>query len=202
MLPAEGEVELAGRSLRRPDPARVACLFQEAPAPFDLTAGEVAALGGPHHAEALARVGVSAEARVHALSGGQRQRVHLARCLAARPELLLLDEPTNHLDLGGRALLARVLAEQRAAGRGAVVATHDLELAALADAVVLLREGAVAAVGTAAEVLQPELLDAVFGVSLRRVADPLGSAPFLRLRAEPLPTTGRVPTTRRGETTP
>jgi iron complex transport system ATP-binding protein len=166
LVPAEGDVWLDGLALLRPSPRTIACLFQEAPLPFDLSVGELVALGGPHIPEALAAVDFDGRRSMHTLSGGERQRAHLARCLAARPRLLVLDEPTNHLDLASRARLQRILA-----GRAALVATHDLDLAARAHRVVLLRDGVVVAAGPPRDVLTPLHLAEALGVALTRVDD-------------------------------
>jgi thiamine transport system ATP-binding protein len=107
-------------------------------------------------AELLALVGLEGYAdRLPAtLSGGERQRVALARSLAADPRLLLLDEPLSALDAGLRERLARDLHDiLRAAGTTALVVTHDQEEAfALADRLVVMREGRVVQQGPAAEV--------------------------------------------------
>jgi iron(III) transport system ATP-binding protein len=79
------------------------------------------------------------------LSGGEQQRVGLARALARRPAVYLLDEPTAHLDtvLKGE-LQAELATRMHADGAAAIHATHDVEEAlAVADRVVLLRDGAV-----------------------------------------------------------
>ncbi|MDP2311951.1 MAG: iron chelate uptake ABC transporter family permease subunit [Pseudomonadota bacterium] len=181
--PDAGTVTLDGQPLPPPRARRIAMLFQDHPVPPGLTARDVVALGGPHVEEALALAfGGSAtrlaDTRMSRLSGGERQRAHLARCLAARPDVLLLDEPTNHLDLEGRARLLAILPTVTA-----VVATHDLDFAGAADLAVLLDRGRVVAAGPAAEVLVPASLAPLFGVTLRRVVDPAGGAPLTRVLA-------------------
>ncbi|MFX3634254.1 MAG: energy-coupling factor ABC transporter ATP-binding protein, partial [Candidatus Pristimantibacillus sp.] len=76
------------------------------------------------------------------LSGGQQRRLSLACLLACEPQWLLLDEPTAGLDADGIQRLCALLEAHRRAGRGAVVATHDLDaLLPLADEVVVLADG-------------------------------------------------------------
>jgi iron complex transport system ATP-binding protein len=176
LQPAAGSVEIDGAAYLRPDPRRVACLLQEAPAPFELTVRELVRLGGPRVDEALRLLGLEGGRGLGSLSGGERQRAHLARCVAAGTRLLLLDEPTNHLDLSGR---CAVLAAIR--GRTAVVATHDLDLAAHADLVVLLSGGRVVAAGPPREALRPEAVRALFGAPVRRVSDPVDGHPLFRV---------------------
>lgn len=88
------------------------------------------------------------------LSGGERQRVALARSLAADPRLLLLDEPLSALDTGLRERLAGDLHEiLRRAGTTTLVVTHDQEEAfALADRLVVMREGRIVQEGDLEEV--------------------------------------------------
>jgi iron complex transport system ATP-binding protein len=114
------------------------------------------------------------------LSGGEWQRAAVARALVAGPRLLLLDEPTNHLDPARRAGLLALL--ERLRGQVAVVlATHDLDCAAACDRVALLADGGVAALGPPTAVLTPERLLGSLGVRVRRLDDPAGGPPFLRV---------------------
>ncbi len=109
-------------------------------------------------AELLDLVGLpGAERRaVAALSGGEQQRVALARALAPSPRLLMLDEPLGQLDRG---LRERLVTELRALfgrlGTTVLAVTHDQgEAFALADRVVVMRDGRVAQAGTPREVWQ------------------------------------------------
>ena len=86
--------------------------------------------------ETIAGVGLDpsriASTPLHALSTGQRQRVKLAYATLHHPAILFLDEPSSNLDDAGRAVVARVVAEQRARGV-AVVASNDAGDLALSD---------------------------------------------------------------------
>ncbi|MFD7762034.1 ABC transporter ATP-binding protein [Streptomyces microflavus] len=93
---------------------------------------------------------------VAALSGGEQQRVALARALAPRPKLLMLDEPLGQLD---RSLRERLVVELRTLfqelGTTVLAVTHDQgEAFALADRVVVMRDGRIAQEGTPLDVWQ------------------------------------------------
>lgn len=94
--------------------------------------------------ELLGRVGLSGR-RAHrpsAMSGGEQQRVAFCRALANAPSLLLADEPTGNLDPGTSDTVFGVLMELvRETGLSALIATHNLELAARMDRVVRLEAG-------------------------------------------------------------
>ena len=131
----------------------VRLLFQDARLlPWQSVVGNVGVARGPDWRraalEALGAVGLEdrSEDWPSVLSGGQRQRVALARALVSRPEVLLLDEPFGALDALTRMemhdLLARVWRER---GFTTVLITHDVgEAVALADRVIVLREGGIA----------------------------------------------------------
>ena len=89
---------------------------------------------------------------MHDLSGGQQQRVAIAGALAASPEVLVLDEATSMLDDEGKSEVIQVVEGLR--GHGTVVAvTHDMELAARCDRLLVMRSGRLVACGAPAEVL-------------------------------------------------
>lgn len=197
-LPRErGSILIDGRPLESLSPrglARsVAAVRQEHEGHPDFLVEELIALGrAPHtgalrgldaedrasveRAMALTETAALAGRRVGTLSGGERQRVWLALALAQSPRLLVLDEPTNHLDVAHQLdLLARV----RELGIGVLAALHDLSLAArFADVAWILSEGRVVDFGPCAELLVPERLEPVFGVSIERAVGSTGHAFF------------------------
>jgi len=110
-------------------------------------------LGGDAHALERARalldeVGLGERGHHYPvqLSGGEQQRVAVARAVARRPTLLLADEPTGNLDSAtGKQIIDLLVALNRNLGSTLVLVTHDPALAALADRVITLRDGRVAA---------------------------------------------------------
>jgi putative ABC transport system ATP-binding protein len=82
------------------------------------------------------------------LSGGERQRVGIARALVGAPALLLADEPTGNLDISTTAAIVTLLRQLRRAHQLTIlVATHDPEVASLADRVVRLSGGSISSHG-------------------------------------------------------
>jgi iron complex transport system ATP-binding protein len=101
------------------------------------------------------------------LSGGEKQLAAISRALAQQPHILLLDEPTVHLDIANARRIARVIRRLRDRGRTVVFSTHAPNAAAaLADYVVLLKEGRVLAAGPAGAVLTAARLSATYGVEI------------------------------------
>ncbi|MEU6644650.1 ABC transporter ATP-binding protein [Saccharomonospora sp. NPDC046836] len=201
LTPDDGSVSLNGsplRSLSRRTIARqVAVLPQAMPAVPALTVRQLVRQGryatrGPlgmlaggddeHVRRALADTGVAsyADAALDRLSGGERQRVRLALALAQDAPVLLLDEPTTYLDVRHQLEMLELIARLREE-RGLTVVTvlHDLGQAArYADRVIALRDGRVYADGRASDVVNADLLNAVFGVRGRVWPDELTGRPL------------------------
>ena len=94
--------------------------------------------------ELLEQVGLADRAKhlPSMLSGGQRQRVAIARALANEPAVVLADEPTGNLDSAATLEVLRLFDALHTAGLTLVVVTHDERIAATADRLVSIRDGA------------------------------------------------------------
>jgi iron complex transport system ATP-binding protein len=184
--PSSGELSYEGRPYaslsRRAVARRIAYVPQIRPARIPLTVFEVVLLGRyPHLSrlqlapraedyaateEALHWVGIDElrDRPVDELSGGERQAVFIAAALAQDAEVLVLDEPSLHLDARHlRELAALLLRLRSSAQRTIVMASHDLNLAALVgDRLLALDAGQALALGPPAEILVPAVLERVF----------------------------------------
>jgi putative ABC transport system ATP-binding protein len=161
--PSGGEVSLRGRridrlgekALARMRRTAVGFVFQAFHLTDELTAVEnvelPALLDGrsPRAArrrglELLERVGLADRARFlpSALSGGQRQRVAIARALSSEPLVVFADEPTGNLDSAATIDVLRLFEDLHQAGQTLVVVTHDERIAATADRLISMRDGA------------------------------------------------------------
>jgi ABC-type lipoprotein export system ATPase subunit len=161
--PSAGEIWLAARRVDRLAEralARMRCdavgfVFQAFHLMDELTAVEnvelPALLAGrsPREARRLAadlldRVGLGDRATFlpAALSGGQRQRVAIARALANEPAVILADEPTGNLDSAATLDVLRLFEYLHTAGQTLVIVTHDSRIAATADRLISMRDGA------------------------------------------------------------
>jgi len=161
--PSEGEIQLAGnrvdqmgeRALARLRRTAVGFVFQAFHLMDELTAREnvelPALLAGRspraarrRAADLLDRVGLADRATFlpAALSGGQRQRVAIARALSNDPLVVLADEPTGNLDSAATLEVLRLFDGLRSAGQTLVVVTHDSRIAATADRLISMRDGA------------------------------------------------------------
>jgi iron complex transport system ATP-binding protein len=202
LQPTAGDVLLEGKPLRqysrRSISKSIAVVAQEADLRFPVTVLEFV-LGGRYACASTGAWGWETEEDIRVvqqvlreteleslsnrlmneLSGGERQRAVLARALATEASVLLLDEPTANLDLAHQAgILALVRRRCDAGQAGAIVVTHDVNLAAeFADYVLLIKEGTKVAFGQPKEVLTPELLKKVFDLRILVDAHPVTGAP-------------------------
>jgi ABC-2 type transport system ATP-binding protein len=178
----EGEVEVAGKSLRSSPQAalrHIGVVFQQISLDLDLSIRRnllfQADLQGVPRRLALARIeagcarlGLDAklDRKVRELSGGNRRKVELVRATLHAPSVLLMDEATVGLDPKSRRdLLGALHADVRERGVCVLWATHWVEEAEGADRVVVLHKGSMLAEGTPAEVtaaLGAETLEAGF----------------------------------------
>ncbi len=188
LIPATGTARLGDQPIAALPPharaRRIGYLPQDAALHWNVPAADVIALGrAPHRslfaglsdadraavADAIAATETAdlLDRPVHELSGGERARILLARVLAGAPDWLLADEPLASLDPAHQIDILDRLRARAAAGAGVVIVLHDLVRAGrAADDVLLLKDGAVAAFGPAAEVLTPDHLRAVFAIDV------------------------------------
>ena len=188
LTPQAGDIRIAARArtaFSRQEFGRlVGLVAQDDQIPFDFTVLDYVLLGRaprlrlletPTAADvavarhALYQVGLlQLQARsIQALSGGERQLATVARALAQEPQILLLDEPTSHLDLSNRRRLLDMMQRLCEEQKTVLFTTHDPnEAAAIADHVVLLREGQIEATGPIHETLTSEHLQATYGVNV------------------------------------
>ncbi|MGQ9525594.1 MAG: heme ABC transporter ATP-binding protein [Armatimonadota bacterium] len=214
LSPRVGTVMLGGEDVRRLTQTllarRVAVVPQSAQVGFDFTVEELVLMGrAPHqgrlgldtekdreiarHAMARTRVLHLAERSAQSLSGGELQRVMLARALAQQPEVLLLDEPTSHLDMSFQVeVLEMVRALSRHDGITVIAVLHDLNLASCyCERLVLLKEGAVVAIGRPEDVLTADLIADVYGADVLVRPHPVTGRPHVMIVPGPVPTAPR-----------
>lgn len=109
------------------------------------------------------------------MSGGQRQRAFIAMVLAQDTDCVMLDEPTNNLDIRHATQmmqLVRRLCDEL--GKTVILVLHEINLAAFhCDLICAFKDGKVAAYGPVDEVMQPEVLEGIYGVpfEIHRIHD-------------------------------
>jgi iron complex transport system ATP-binding protein len=168
LTPASGLILLGQRPrqqyARRELGQLIGLVAQDETMPFNFTVLEYVLLGrapylqilqtpGPEDVcvarRALTAVGMEAmaERSVQTLSGGERQLVMIGRALAQQPRILLLDEPTSHLDLSNKERVLQLVRRLADDGVTVVFTTHEPNLSAVADYLVLMRDGQTLAAG-------------------------------------------------------
>jgi iron complex transport system ATP-binding protein len=189
--PDSGRVVLEGRPLlefsSRERGMKMALVPQEERLPFSYSVLEYVMLGRSPHLPPLAspgkvdrelaeavleRVGIAelAHRSVPRLSGGERRMVLIARALLQEPRILLLDEPANHLDPANRERVMGILMSLKASGITIIMSSHEPDMVTrLADSIVLLKTGEAPLIGSPEDMINPELLEHLYGVRVRLV---------------------------------
>jgi len=131
-------------------------------------------------AQALCDVGLDASMQdryPHEFSGGQRQRIAIARAMALGPRFVMLDEPTSALDMSVQAQIVDLLRElQRKNNLAYLFISHDLKVVrALADDIIVMKDGKVMEAGSADEVFDHPKTD--YTKALMAAAFDLETAP-------------------------
>ncbi len=109
-----------------------------------------------------------ADRQVGELSGGQQQRVMLARSLAHDADLMLMDEPLNHVDITTQELIFHTLERLTAAGKTAIVSTHDLGILTVHFNRAVFLDRRVIADGPVDQVLTPETIARAYGFEFHK----------------------------------
>jgi iron complex transport system ATP-binding protein len=120
---------------------------------------------------------------VESLSGGERQKVLLAAALAQNTPLLLLDEPTAYLDYRSQAETLELIRSIHETRKTTILAvTHDLNFALqAADRLIVLSEGKAVWEGRPGELVEPGLLERLFGAGFLRIEAEGAGVPFVVL---------------------
>ncbi|QIS12021.1 ABC transporter ATP-binding protein [Nocardia arthritidis] len=202
LRPSQGRIVLDGKaisSMKTRDVARVIGLLPQSPvAPEGLTVADLVARGRhPHQSwlrqwsatdadsvlTALEQTGIAdlADRTLDELSGGQRQRAWISMALAQGTDILLLDEPTTYLDLAHSVeVLDLVDRLHDDYGRTVVMVLHDLNLAIrYSDQLIVMSRGRVVAQGAPADIIDADLLRAVFGLDASVIDDPVSGRPMV-----------------------
>lgn len=195
-----GSISLDGKDIahwnQREFAKRVAYLPQHLPAATNLTACELIGMGryawnGLFGRQTAADKQAIAEALrlthtekfadqlVDTLSGGERSRIWLAMLLAQQSRFLLLDEPLAALDIAHQVEVMQLVHQlSRDLGLGVVIVIHDINLAAhFCDHLVALHSGKLLAQGDAQQIVNPPLLEAIYGIRLNVIPHPQTQRP-------------------------
>lgn len=185
--PDSGSVFIDGRELNQIPQSEVARTIAYLPQGqtlhWPLSVERLVALGRLPHLGPLSRFSEEDQARIQSameranvlhlrertateLSGGERARVMLARALAVEAPALIADEPLASLDPGHQFDVMELLAREAKSGKLIITVLHDLTMAArFCDHLVLLKDGDLMSSGKPLDVLTPERLSNVYGIT-------------------------------------
>ena len=199
LRPVEGSVVLDGEVIQRYPAKEVArrlgLLGQQPQAPHGITVEDLVHRGRYPHlgfftapaahddvivesAMALAGVDELRDREVDTLSGGQRQRAWIAMSLAQDTDLLLLDEPTTYLDMAHQLEVMELVGELHEQGKTILLVLHDLNQAAsVSDRIVAMQHGRIVRSGEPSDVIDPDLLQALYEVECDVFPNPATGQP-------------------------
>ena len=197
LAPHEGAVNIGGKPLGQLARAQVAREIGYVPqghaAYFAYSVREFVLMGRTAHlgpfaspgkkdlhvaGEALQSLGIAhlAAKPVTEISGGERQLALVARALAQEPRILVLDEPTASLDFGNQVRVLEKITALARSGIAILFSSHDPDHAFLcAQRALLLAEGRILEIGAPREVIRPDTLERMYGVSVQVVPLPGGA---------------------------
>lgn len=190
LKPLYGKVLLKGEDIYHIPASEIAqkmaVLTQEPGLDFPFTVKDVVMMGRLPHIKRFARESLKdieavdraleltdtvslADRHVNELSGGEKQRVLLARALAQEPKIILLDEPTSYLDLNYQIEIMELLVRlRREYGLTIIMVLHDLNLASrYCDYLLVVKNGAIHAVGSPRQVITANMIKEVYGCQIR-----------------------------------
>ena len=193
LKPQEGAIYIDGKDLDRLKMMEVAKICANIPADvpddFHLSVEEFVALGRypfvtgiwweGERDERLVREAMKAyhvthlkDRKLAELSSGEKARVLLAKGAVQQPKILLADEPSAHLDLRFKLQVMQALKDLSRQGVTVITASHDINLIAkYADLVIVISDGGIVSYGPPAEVINEEIIRAVYGVEATVIRD-------------------------------
>jgi len=193
LKPQEGAIYIDGKDLDRLKMMEVAKICANIPADvpddFHLSVEEFVALGRypfvtgiwweGERDERLVREAMKAyhvthlkDRKLAELSSGEKARVLLAKGAVQQPKILLADEPSAHLDLKFKLQVMQALKDLSRQGVTVITASHDINLIAkYADLVIVISDGGIVSYGPPAEVINEEIIRAVYGVEATVIRD-------------------------------
>ncbi len=193
LKPQEGAIYIDGKDLDRLKMMEVAKICANIPADvpddFHLSVEEFVALGRYPFVtgiwwegakdEELVRDAMKAyhvthlkDRKLGELSSGEKARVLLAKGAVQQPKILLADEPSAHLDLKFKLQVMQALKDLSRQGVTVITASHDINLIAkYADLVIIISEGGIVSYGPPAEVINEDIIRAVYGVEVSIIRD-------------------------------
>ena len=200
LSPERGAVYLGGQALADLSAGQIArqmaTLPQAPPTPPELTVRELVGYGRYPHVSWLKRFAAQdrsvidqtistcslddlADRKLATLSGGERQKAWIAMAMAQQPQVMLLDEPVTFLDISHQLEVMDLVAGlNRSEGITVIAVLHDLNLAArYCPRLIAIRDGKIHSDGPVNEVIQPDVLRAVFGIGAHVAEDPLTRRP-------------------------